>query len=211
MNEVVIVTGASRGIGAATAMRLASDGYAVAVNYHSNTSAAESVVDEIISAGGKAIAVQADVADDRAVKKLFEAVNDHFGMVNYLVNNVGVLETQAALADISYARFKRIMTTNMDSCFLCCKQFIEQCPSDGAIVNVSSAASKSGAPFEYIDYAASKGAMDAFTKGLATELAAQNIRVNAVRPGFIATDIHADGGEPDRVARLANSMSLAVF
>jgi len=139
---------------------------------------------------------------------MFSAVNQELGQVTHLVNNAGVLFTQSRLADIDYERFNKVMAANIGSCFLCCKAFINQIDGPGAIVNVSSAASRIGAPFEYIDYAASKGAMDSLTKGLSLELAEQGIRVNGVRPGFIHTEMHADGGEPNRVERLAPNIPL---
>ncbi len=203
-----MITGASRGIGAATARRLGKEGYAVCVNYLNSAQQAESVVNDISTAGGTAFACQADVADPEQVASLFESCRQALGPITHLVNNVGILMTQSSLVDIELARFNRIMQTNVNSCFLCSKTFIQQCDDRGAIVNVSSLAAKSGAPFEYIDYAASKGAMDSLTRGLALELAERGIRVNGVRPGFITTEIHATGGEPDRVERLAGNIPL---
>lgn len=208
MNNIVIVTGGSRGIGAATAKLLAGQGYAVCVNYRTQRTSAEDVVRDITQSGGRAIAVQADVANEQDVQRLFEHTRQHYGPVTHLVNNAGILDRQSKLADMSLERFTRVMETNVTSCFLCCREALRQMPSGGAIVNVSSAASRSGAPFEYIDYAASKGAMDTLTKGLSLEVAGQGIRVNAVRPGFIYTDMHADGGEPGRVERLAAQIPL---
>ncbi|UTT86978.1 SDR family oxidoreductase [Vibrio pelagius] len=208
MQKVVIVTGGGRGIGASTAILLASKGYRVCVNYRKDHRAAELVVAEIVAKGGSAMAFQADVSIESEVEALFSAVNQEFGQVTHLVNNAGVLFTQSRLADIDYARFNKVMAANIGSCFLCCKAFINQIDGPGSIVNVSSAASRIGAPFEYIDYAASKGAMDSLTKGLSLELAEQGIRVNGVRPGFIHTEMHADGGEPNRVERLAPNIPL---
>ncbi|RTZ17890.1 SDR family oxidoreductase [Vibrio aquaticus] len=208
MYKVVIITGGSRGIGAATSTLLASKGYSVCVNYLSNHERAQQVVDDIIDAGGEAFPYQADVANETQVKAMFEAVQQRYGTVTHLVNNAGILFTQSKLCDIDLERFQTVMNTNVMSCFLCCKAFIRQEGAKSAIVNVSSAASRLGAPFEYIDYAASKGAMDSITKGLSLELAEQGIRVNGVRPGCIYTEMHADGGEPDRVARLAPSLPL---
>ncbi|MEZ9058683.1 SDR family oxidoreductase [Vibrio pelagius] len=208
MQKVVIVTGGGRGIGASTAILLASKGYRVCVNYRTDHGAAELVVAEIVAKGGSAMAFQADVSIESEVEALFSAVNQEFGQVTHLVNNAGVLFTQSRLADIDYARFNKVMAANIGSCFLCCKAFINQIDGPGSIVNVSSAASRIGAPFEYIDYAASKGAMDSLTKGLSLELAEQGIRVNGVRPGFIHTEMHADGGEPNRVERLAPNIPL---
>ncbi len=210
MNKVVIVTGAGRGIGAETAKLLASQGYAVCVNYLKNKRRANQVVEEIEQSGGIAFAYQADVSQEEQVQAMFRAVTEHFGEVTHLVNNAGILFTQSTLNEISVERFKNVLDSNVISCFVCCKTFINQLSehSQGAIVNVSSAASRSGAPFEYVDYAASKGAMDSLTKGLSLELAARGIRVNGVRPGCIYTEMHADGGEPDRVDRLASQLPM---
>ncbi|MGI3036980.1 glucose 1-dehydrogenase [Vibrio diabolicus] len=208
MNKVVIVTGASRGIGAATAKKLAEQGYAVCVNYREQSEAAHQVVRDIQANGGKAIAVQADVSDEQQVLNLFDATENALGSVTHLVNNVGILFTQSPLAEISLERFQKVMNTNVNSCFLCCREAAKRFSTGGAIVNVSSGASRSGAPFEYVDYATSKGAMDTLTKGLSLELADRNIRVNGVRPGFIYTDMHADGGEPNRVDRLSPQIPL---
>ncbi|EKO3954119.1 glucose 1-dehydrogenase [Vibrio fluvialis] len=208
MNKVVIVTGASRGIGAATSKLLAKQGYAVCVNYRANQANADQVVGAITDMGGRAFAMQADVANEQEVEALFAATEQRFGVVTHLVNNAGILDKQSRLADMSLERFNHVMNTNVTSCFLCCREALKQMPAGGAIVNVSSAASRSGAPFEYVDYAASKGAMDSLTKGLSLEVAEQGIRVNAVRPGFIYTEMHADGGEPGRVDRLAPNIPL---
>ena len=208
MQKVVIITGASRGIGAATAKRLAAQGYSVCVNYRTQTDAAAQVVNEIEENGGNAIAIQADVSNEQQVLSLFEQTEQALGKVTHLVNNVGILFTQSRLADMSLERFQTVMNANVTSCFLCCREAAKRFESGNAIVNVSSAASRSGAPFEYVDYAASKGAMDSLTKGLSLELAEQNIRVNGVRPGCIYTDIHADGGEPNRVDRLSEKIPL---
>lgn len=208
MNKVVIVTGGSRGIGAATSKLLAKQGYAVCVNYRANQANADQVVGAITDMGGRAFAMQADVANEQEVEALFAATHQRFGVVTHLVNNAGILDKQSRLADMSLERFNHVMNTNVTSCFLCCREALKQMPSGGAIVNVSSAASRSGAPFEYVDYAASKGAMDSLTKGLSLEVAEQGIRVNAVRPGFIYTEMHADGGEPGRVDRLAPNIPL---
>ncbi|ENN6811572.1 glucose 1-dehydrogenase [Vibrio fluvialis] len=208
MNKVVIVTGGSRGIGAATSKLLAKQGYAVCVNYRANQASADQVVGAITDMGGRAFAMQADVANEQEVEALFAATHQRFGVVTHLVNNAGILDKQSRLADMSLERFNHVMNTNVTSCFLCCREALKQMPAGGAIVNVSSAASRSGAPFEYVDYAASKGAMDSLTKGLSLEVAEQGIRVNAVRPGFIYTEMHADGGEPGRVDRLAPNLPL---
>lgn len=208
MNKVVIVTGGSRGIGAATAKLLGSQGYVVCVNYLNKRARAEEVVKAIQEKGGEAFSYQADVSDESQVNQLFAAVRDKFGVVTHLVNNAGILFQQSKLHEISVERFKKVMDANVVSCFLCCKAYIKQKPSVGAIVNVSSGAARTGSPFEYVDYAASKGAMDTLTKGLSLELAADNIRVNGVRPGCIYTEMHSDGGEPNRVDRLANKLPL---
>ena len=208
-NPTAIVTGASRGIGAATARRLADEGYAVCVNYRSNKEAAASVVDEIMSSGGLALAVQADVSDERDVIRLFETVDTEIGLLTALVNNAGILQTQTAITGMDAVRINKILSTNITSAFLCSREAVKRMSDGGgAIVNVSSVAARTGAPGEYIDYAASKGAIDTMTRGLAAEVASQGIRVNAVRPGFIYTDMHADGGEPGRVDRLASSIPL---
>ncbi|WP_417567805.1 glucose 1-dehydrogenase [Marinobacter sp.] len=208
MNHVAIITGASRGIGAATAKLLASNGYAVCVNYRARMDQAEAVVEEIEASGGRALAFKADVSREQDVIALFNATEQAFGPVTALVNNVGVLLTQSRLVDMDVERFTRVMATNVTSCFLCCREAMRRMPDGGAIVNVSSLAARTGSPFEYMDYAASKAAMDAITKGLSVEAAEKNIRVNGVRPGFIHTDIHADGGEPGRVERLSPSVPL---
>ena len=202
MNEIAIITGASRGIGAATAKVLAHKGYKVCVNYLQNADKALALVNDIKQFGAEAIAVKADVSEQSQVIELFDKCEQQLGSVTALVNNVGVLFTQAKLVDIDLERFNRILKTNVNSCFLCSQQAVKRMKNGGAIVNVSSLASKTGSPFEYVDYAASKGAMDVMTKGLATEVAQLGIRVNCVRPGFIDTDIHADGGEPNRLERL---------
>ncbi|NMH64016.1 SDR family oxidoreductase [Shewanella salipaludis] len=208
MGKVVIVTGAGRGIGAATSKLLAAKGYRVCVNYRSNAQSAAAIVDEITASGGKAFSFQADVSNESDVIALFDATERAFGPVTHLVNNAGILFPQTTLADIDVARFNEVMMSNVTSCFLCSREYIRRAESTGSIVNVSSAASRSGAPFEYIDYAASKGAMDSLTRGLSLELAPKGIRVNSVRPGFIYTSMHADGGEPNRVARLAPQIPL---
>lgn len=207
MKKVIVITGASRGIGAATARLAAARGYAVCVNYLKNQVAANALVDDIESAGGQAIAVAADVAAEVEVVNLFRTVDRQLGTVTALVNNAGILETQMRVEEMDAARLNRIFAANVTSCFLCAREAVRRMSSKhggsgGAIVNVSSAASRLGSAGEYVDYAASKGAIDTLTIGLAREVAEEGIRVNAVRPGFIYTDIHASGGEPGRVDRV---------
>ncbi|PWG64523.1 short chain dehydrogenase [Spiribacter halobius] len=210
---MVIVTGGSRGIGAATARLAARRGYAVCINYHRNREAAEGVVDEITANGGQARAFAADVASEADVQALFEQAEEALGPVAALVNNAGVLEQQCRVENIDAARLTRILATNVTGAFLCCREAVRRMSTrhggqGGAIVNVSSAASRLGAAGEYVDYAASKGAMDTLTIGLSREVAGEGIRVNAVRPAFIYTDMHADGGEPRRVDRLKASLPM---
>jgi NAD(P)-dependent dehydrogenase (short-subunit alcohol dehydrogenase family) len=207
MNKVMIVTGGSRGIGAATAFLAGKRGYAVCVNYLHNRVAAESVVGAIERAGGKAIAVAADVAVESEVERLFQTVDQTLGPLTALVNNAGILEQQARLEDMDAARLNRIFATNIIGSFLCAREAVRRMSTrhggkGGAIVNVSSGAARLGSPGEYVDYAASKGAIDTLTIGLSKEVAPEGIRVNAVRPGFIYTEIHASGGEPGRVDRV---------
>jgi NAD(P)-dependent dehydrogenase (short-subunit alcohol dehydrogenase family) len=204
---VAVITGASRGIGAATARLAAARGYAVAVNYRTNGGAAEKVVGDIEAAGGRAVSIQADVSEEQDVLRLFETVDRSLGTVTALVNNAGILETQMRVADMTAERLNRVFRINVTGSFLCAREAIRRMSTrsggpGGAIVNLSSGASRLGAPGEYIDYAASKGAIDTLTIGLSKEVAEEGIRVNAVRPGFIYTDIHASGGEPGRVDRV---------
>ncbi|MEG0883302.1 MAG: SDR family oxidoreductase [Janthinobacterium sp.] len=213
MKEVILITGSSRGIGAATALLAARQGYAVCVNYVRDAQAAGALCARIVADGGEAIAVQADVSDAQDVERLFAEVDARLGTLTALVNNVGVLERKCRLVDISAQRLERVLRTNVISYFLCCQQAVRRMSTanggqGGRIVNVSSAAARLGSPGEYIDYAASKGAVDTLTVGLAKEVAAEGIRVNGVRPGIIYTDIHASGGEPGRVARLASGVPM---
>lgn len=210
---VVIITGGSRGIGAATARLAARRGYAVCVNYHRRREPAEALVGELNAAGARATAVAATVADEHDVAALFAQTEETLGPVTALVNNAGILERQCRVEDIDAARLGRILATNVTGAFLCCREAVRRMStrhggSGGAIVNVSSAASRLGAAGEYVDYAASKGAVDSLTIGLSREVAAEGIRVNAVRPAFIYTEMHADGGEPDRVERLTPSLPM---
>jgi NAD(P)-dependent dehydrogenase (short-subunit alcohol dehydrogenase family) len=207
MNKIAIITGASRGIGAATALLAAERGYTVCVNYLENRAAADAVIHAIECAGGKAIAVAADVAVEADVLRLFETVDKKLGHLTALVNNAGILDRQMRVEDMDAARLNRIFATNITGYFLCAREAIRRMSikhggAGGAIVNVSSGASRSGSPGEYVDYAASKGAIDTMTIGLAREVAEEGIRVNAVRPAFIYTDIHVSGGEPSRVDRV---------
>jgi len=203
---VILITGASRGIGAATARLAGRRGYSVCVNYRSNREAAESVVRTIESDGAKAVAVGADVSVERDVVRLFEAC-DRLGSLAALVNNAGILETQTRVEDLDAARVARIFATNVIGPFVCAREAVRRMSTShggagGAIVNVSSGAARLGSPGEYVDYAASKGAIDTMTIGLAQEVAQEGIRVNAVRAGFIYTEMHASGGEPNRVDRV---------
>lgn len=218
MNKTLIITGASRGIGAAVAKVAGQRGYAVCVNYVRNREAADDVVAAIRDAGGTAIAVQADIGIEADVLRLFQTVDDELGSLTALVNNAGILEAQMRVDEVTVERLNRIFTTNITGTFLCCREAVKRMSTKrtfagrpgtgGAIVNVSSAASRLGSSGEYVDYAASKGAMDTLTIGLAGEVAAEGIRVNCVRPAFIYTDIHADGGEPGRVDRIKESIPM---
>jgi NAD(P)-dependent dehydrogenase (short-subunit alcohol dehydrogenase family) len=211
--KVLIVTGSSRGIGAATAIAGAKAGYAVCINYHSNHTEALLVEEKIKAFGGQCVVIQADVSKESEVERLFNEVDEKLGKVTALVNNVGILQQKMRLVDMTEARLNRIFSTNITSAFLCCREAVKRMSTamgndGGAIVNVSSAASRLGSAGEYVDYAASKGAMDTLTTGLSNEVAAEGIRVNCVRPGFIYTDIHSDGGEPGRVDRLAGILPM---
>lgn len=197
---VALISGASRGIGRATALLLAQEGYTVAVNYHHNVNAATEVVNEIIARGGKAIALRADIRDEAQVMAMFAGL-DRLG------------EPQSAIEDLNAERINRVLGTNVTGYFLCCREAVKRMShrhggKGGAIVNVSSAAARLGSPGEYVDYAASKGAVDTLTTGLALEVAAQGIRVNGVRPGFIYTEMHASGGEPGRVERVKAALPM---
>lgn len=213
MSKVMIVTGGSRGIGAATARLAAGRGYTVCVNYASNRDAAEQVVKDIEKNGGKALSVQANVADANEVERLFHVCELELDKPTVLVNNAGILEKQMQLEDMDAARIDRVFATNVRGAFLCAREAVRAMSTKhggkgGAIVNVSSMAARLGGSGEYIDYAASKGAIDTMTIGLAKEIAGEGIRVNAVRPGVIETGIHAAGGEPGRVARVAPTLPM---
>jgi NAD(P)-dependent dehydrogenase (short-subunit alcohol dehydrogenase family) len=212
LKEVLLVTGGSRGIGAAVALLAAAKGYAVAVNYASNARAADEVVRAIVSKGGRAIAVQADVAREDDILAMFAAV-DRLGPLTALVNNAGVVDMTARVDEMSVARLKRMFDINVIGTIVCAREAVRRMSTKhggagGAIANVSSAASRLGSPGQYVDYAAAKGAVDAFTLGLAKEVAGEGIRVNAVRPGLIETDIHASGGIPDRVRQLQHLVPM---
>ena len=203
----MIVTGGARGIGAATSRLAAERGYAVCVNYLRNREAADAVVAEIRAARGKAIAAAGDVAKEADVVRLFDTAARELGPVTALVNNAGILERQTRLDDMEAERFERVFATNITGAFLCAREAVRRMSTKhggkgGGIVNVGSMASTLGSPGEYVDYAASKGAIDSLTIGLAREVAQEGIRVNAVRPGVIYTEIHASGGEPGRVDRV---------
>ena len=209
---VVLITGAGRGIGAATAALAAQRGYAVCVNYLRNRDAAESVVRAIEKSGGRAAAVAGDVAKEADVLRMFEAAAK-LGPITGLINNAGILERQMRVDEMEAGRFERVFATNITGSFLCAREAVRRMSTrhggkGGAIVNVSSMASRLGSPGEYVDYAASKGAIDALTIGLAKEVAAEGIRVNAVRPGVIYTEIHASGGEPNRVERVKSAVPM---
>jgi len=211
--KALLITGAGRGIGAATARLAAQRGWAVCVNYRVRRDTAETVADAIRAAGGVAIAAQADVARESEVVRLFELVDGQLGTLGGLVNNAGILERQCRIEALNAARIERVMVVNVTATILCAREAVRRMArphggAGGAIVDLSSAAARLGAPGEYIDYAAAKGAVDSFTRGLALEVADQGIRVNAVRPGFIYTEIHSDGGEPGRVDRLKSGVPL---
>lgn len=213
MSGTAIVTGGSRGIGAACAVLAARQGYRVCVNYASNAAAADAVVAGIAGAGGTALAVQGDVAVEADVVRLFETAEQDLGPVTALVNNAGVVDMPERVDSMSYERLMRMMTINVVGSFIAAREAVKRMSTrhggqGGTIVNLSSAAAKLGAPNMYVDYAASKGAIDAFTLGLALEVAQEGIRVNAVRPGIIDTDIHASGGTPDRVALMRDKVPM---
>jgi len=211
--SVLLITGASRGIGAATARLAAERGYDVCVNFRADEGAAAAVVSEVRAEGRRAVAIQADVARESDVVRLFDAVEQALGRVDGLVNNAGILERQMRVEQMDASRLERVFATNVTGAFICAREAVRRMStrhggSGGAIVNVSSRAAVLGAPGEYVDYAASKAAVDALTIGLSREVAGEGIRVNAVRPGIIDTTIHASGGEPGRVARLGPQLPM---
>lgn len=212
-SRIAVITGAGRGIGAAAARLFAQQGYSVCINYKSNAEAANTLAGDIQAAGGHCITVQADVSRESGVQKLFSTVDEELGTLDVLVNNAGILKPQSRLDEMTEERINQLLTTNITSYFLCSREAVRRMSTlhggtGGSIVNVSSAAARTGSPNEYIDYAATKGAIDTLTRGLALEVAAEKIRVNCVRPGCIYTDMHADGGEPDRVDRLAKVLPM---
>lgn len=213
MSPVLLVTGASRGIGAATALLAAQQGWAVAVNYTANSLAADEVVRRIRAGGGTAMAVQADVANEAQVLAMFARIDAKLGPLSGLVNNAGVVDVSARVDEMDMARWRRMFDVNVLGSMLCAREAVRSMStrhggSGGSIVNVSSAASRLGSPGQYVDYAAAKGAVDAFTIGLAKEVGAEGIRVNAVRPGLIETEIHASGGLPNRVQDLKHLVPM---
>lgn len=213
MDKVLLVTGGSRGIGAATAELAARQGWRVVVNYSQQAAAARAVVQRIESEGGQAIALQADVTDEAQVLRLFTQIDQTLGRLDGLVNNAGVVDRPARIDEMDLARWRRMFDINVMGSLLCAREAVRRMSTrhggaGGAIVNVSSAAARLGAPGQYVDYAAAKGAIDAFTIGLAKEVADEGIRVNAVRPGLIDTDIHASGGLPNRVRDLQHTVPM---
>ncbi|MCV0394623.1 MAG: SDR family oxidoreductase [Rhizobiaceae bacterium] len=215
MNEarVLLVTGGSRGIGAEIALGAAVAGWSVAVNYASDAQAADAVVRRIEAGGGKAFAVKADIAAEGAIMDMFAEIDRRHGRLDGLVNNAGVVDVKARVDEMSLARIERMMRINVIGTILCAREAVKRMSTrhggkGGSIVNISSVASVLGSAGEYVDYAASKGAVDTFTVGLAREVAEEGIRVNAVRPGTIDTEIHASGGQPDRVERVSGSIPM---
>ncbi len=210
---LILITGGSRGVGAATARLAAARGYDVAISYVANEPAALAVVADVQAAGRRALAVQADSADPEQVAQLFAAIDRTFGRIDVLVNNAGVLATQSRLEDLGHERMQRIFAVNAIGPMLCAQQAVKRMAyrhngPGGVVINVSSGAARLGSPNEYIDYAASKGALETFTIGLSKEVAREGIRVNCVRPGHIYTDMHASGGEPGRVDRVKDSIPM---
>ena len=213
MEKTLLITGGSRGIGAATALLAAQHGYAVAVNYATHSAAADEVVRKIRAAGGRAFSVQADVAVEKDIMAMFKKIDIEFGRLDALVNNAGVVDQVSRVDAMTMERLQRMFAVNVFGSFLCAREAVKRMSTrhggiGGAIVNVSSAAARIGSPGQYVDYAAAKGAIDTFTLGLAKEVAAEGIRVNAVRPGIIETDIHASGGLPNRARDVAPQVPM---
>lgn len=210
IKKIILITGGSRGIGAATALLAAAEGYAVGVNYRNNRAAADAIVATIRQKGGEAVALQADVSNEQEVVDMFEQVERILGPLTALVNSAGIVDRHMPLTEMTAGRIRRILDVNVLGTMLCSREAVKRMAPrrNGSIVLISSGASKSGSPFEYIDYAASKGAIDTFTIGLAKEVAKDGIRVNAVRPGFIDTEIHASGGAPDRMQKVAGMVPM---
>ncbi|TIQ20923.1 MAG: SDR family oxidoreductase [Mesorhizobium sp.] len=211
--KVLLVTGGGRGIGAATSRLAAKAGYRVAINYASNEAAAAALVQAIEQAGGEALAIKGDVGSEAEIQAMFERIDHVFGPLDALVNNAGVVDQRARVEEMSGARLERMMRINVIGSMLCAREAVKRMSTShggngGAIVNVSSIAARIGGPGEYVDYAASKGAIDSFTIGLAREVAGEGIRVNAVSPGIVDTEIHASGGQPDRVERMRHGVPM---
>lgn len=213
MMQGVLVTGASRGIGRATAIQLAREGWFVFIHYNINAAMAESVLNTLIQQGGRGMVLQADLSEEKQIEALFSAIDEAGVPLGAVVNNAGTLYTQTRVEQLTAERINKVLTLNVTAPFIVCREAVKRMAkkhggAGGAIVNVSSAAARTGAPGEYVDYAASKGALDTLTTGLSKEVAREGIRVNGVRPGFIKTDIHAQGGEPNRVERLKDKIPL---
>lgn len=211
--KVILVTGGSRGIGAATAILAAQEGYTVCINYNKNDQAAKAIVKRIADKGGHAIAFGGDVSKETDVIRWFETIDKEVGTIDALVNNAGILETKTRTDEMSLERWQRVFGVNTFGCFLCTREAIKRMStkyggSGGAIVNVSSAAARLGGSFEFVDYGASKGAVDTMTIGMANEVATEGVRINGIRPGLIDTEIHEDSGSPDRIAQLEHRIPM---
>jgi NAD(P)-dependent dehydrogenase (short-subunit alcohol dehydrogenase family) len=211
--KIILITGGGRGIGAACALLAAGHGYKVCINYRTDADAAANVVADIEKAGGIALAIQADISSETDVERMFSTIDHHFGKLHALINNAGILSRQMRVDQMDAERIHRIMATNVTGTFLCAREAVRRMStrhggSGGSIVNMSSRAAVLGSPGEYVDYAASKAAVNALTTGLAKEVANEGIRVNGVRPGLIDTEMHASGGEPGRVSRLQSTVPM---